>query len=106
MNANFFLKYEIVDADQMNAFEKRLRELLGRVRVNAVALVDSFDWSDSNLNSSLGVYNGNVYEKLFEFAQNSRLNSLSENNPAVEKYLKPFVEREKQRVLSSNRSKL
>ena len=43
-------------------------------RPEAVTLVDAFDYSDYNLNSALGRYDGNVYEDLFERAQVSPLN--------------------------------
>ena len=42
-------KYGIIDSEQLNRHQTRLFELLKRVRVNALALVDSFDWSDSHL---------------------------------------------------------
>ena len=63
--------------------------------MNAVALVDSWDWSDSNLCSTLGVYNGDVYEKLFEFARNSKLNE-HDVHPVFHKYMKPYAEKQKQ----------
>ena len=43
-------------------------------RPEAVALVDAFDYSDFVLNSSLGRYDGNVYEALFKYAQKAALN--------------------------------
>ena len=43
-------------------------------RPEAVALVDAFDYSDYALNSPLGCYDGNVYERLYETAQRSPLN--------------------------------
>jgi acyl-CoA oxidase len=35
------------------------------IRPNAVALVDAFDFSDTALNSSIGRYDGNVYEEMY-----------------------------------------
>lgn len=43
-------------------------------RPEAVTLVDAFDYSDYDLNSALGRYDGNVYEDLYKRAQASRLN--------------------------------
>lgn len=53
----------------------RIKELLSQLRVNAVALVDAFDFRDQKLNSVLGRYDGNVYENMFEWARNSPLNA-------------------------------
>ena len=35
--------------------------LLGELRPEAVSLVDAFDWSDFELKSTLGRYDGDVY---------------------------------------------
>lgn len=48
--------------------------LLDRLRVNAVALVDSFSFSDRLLGSVLGRFDGNVYDELYKWAANSPLN--------------------------------
>jgi acyl-CoA oxidase len=48
--------------------------LLARLRPNAVALVDSLDYSDRELHSVLGRRDGNVYPALLEWAQQSPLN--------------------------------
>ena len=47
---------------------------MSEIRPDAVALVDAFDVHDFILRSSLGKYDGNVYESLMEFAQKSPLN--------------------------------
>lgn len=47
---------------------------LQKVRPNAVALVDAWDWSDFTLKSALGKYDGNVYEALMEVAKRDPLN--------------------------------
>ena len=88
------LKYEIVSAKELDSYQSKLFELLQKIRVNALALVDSFDWTDANLNSTLGVYDGNVYEKLFEFARNSKFNQY-DVHPVYDKYLKPYVLKQK-----------
>ena len=41
-----------------------------------VALVDAFDIPDDFLASSIGCYDGNVYERLLECARNSCLNQV------------------------------
>jgi hypothetical protein len=49
-------------------------DLLDGIRPDAVSFVDSFDIPDNALNSTLGSYDGNVYERLFEHARRSPLN--------------------------------
>ena len=44
--------------------------------------------------SSLGVYDGNVYTNLYEFARNSKLNE-KEVHDSYNKYLKPYILRKK-----------
>lgn len=47
---------------------------MGEVRPECVALVDAFDLTDTALNSTIGRYDGNVYEAMFESAKKSVLN--------------------------------
>lgn len=53
--------------------------LLRRVRPNAIALVDSFKFPDYLLNSSLGRYDGKVYEDMAERAGREPINGLTMN---------------------------
>lgn len=64
--------------------------LLQEIRPNAVSIVDAFDIADEILSSPLGAWDGNVYERLFEEAQRSPLNSKPVSESYV-KYLKPFL---------------
>jgi len=36
--------------------------------------VDAFDFRDDQLDSCIGAYDGNVYERLYEFAKQAPLN--------------------------------
>jgi hypothetical protein len=45
------------------------------IRPDAVAVVDSFGFTDETLNSAIGREDGNVYEALFAYAKSSPLNS-------------------------------
>ena len=49
-------------------------KLLSIYRPNAVALVDSFDLHDETVASTLGQYDGNAYQALFESTQYEPLN--------------------------------
>ena len=45
-----------------------------RFRPDAVPLVDAFDFHDLTLNSALGCYDGNVYERLFKSTELDPMN--------------------------------
>lgn len=68
----------------------KLEKLLTALRPNAVGIVDGFDIPDVVLNSALGAYDGNVYERLFAEAQKSPLNQ-DKSNKSFHLYLKPFM---------------
>jgi len=63
------------------------------IRPNAVALVDAFDFPDNYLNSSIGGYDGNIYERLLEEARKNPLN-LVEPFDGYEEGLKPHLNKE------------
>jgi len=67
-------------------------EAMERLRPNAVALVDAFDIPDRILNSTIGRFDGNVYEALYEHA---RKNPLNKTEPFTGyEYLKPHLDLE------------
>lgn len=70
--------------------QSKLERLLTALRPNAVGIVDGFDIPDIILNSALGAYDGNVYERLFAEAQKSPLNQ-DKTNKSFHLYLKPFM---------------
>lgn len=74
----------------LERLQGRLESVLKRVRKYAVGLVDALDFPDYILNSTLGVYDGNVYEKLIEEAKKSPLNQ-EDVNRSFHLYLKPFM---------------
>ena len=49
-------------------------DILLVLRRNAVALVDAFDYTDDCLQSCIGCYDGEVYQRLFDNAKNSPMN--------------------------------
>ncbi|TKR72830.1 hypothetical protein L596_020225 [Steinernema carpocapsae] len=75
---------------QLLAMKQGIYTLLARLRPNAVALVDSLDFSDRELHSVLGRRDGNVYQALLEWAQQSQLNK-TDVLPTFEKYLGPMM---------------
>lgn len=84
------MRYVQISLDDLSTLQSRLLLVLGRIRPNAVGIVDSFDFCDAVLNSTLGAYDGNVYDRLLEDALKSPLNQEPVNR-SFELYLKPMM---------------
>lgn len=89
-NAADFLHDGFLSGAQVDAVRTAYLELLRLIRKDAILLTDAFDYTDQCLNSALGCYDGNVYERLFHWAQKSPTNT--QENPAYEKYLRPLLQ--------------
>ena len=68
-----------LSARQYELIKKEVMSLLANIRPNAVALVDSFKFPDYLLNSSLGRYDGKVYEDMTDRASREPINGLTMN---------------------------
>jgi len=66
--------YGLFNSRQMRTIRAASNKVCENLRPNAVALVDAFDYEDNVLNSTIGCYDGNVYERLWEGALKSKLN--------------------------------
>lgn len=84
------LRFTETTGSDIETLQIWLEDLLAAIRPNAVSLVDSFDFRDEVLASALGSYDGNVYERLFNAAQQSPLNA-EPVNKSFNLYLKPFL---------------
>ncbi|XP_004616528.2 peroxisomal acyl-coenzyme A oxidase 2 [Sorex araneus] len=89
-NAGDFLHDGFLSGAQVDMARTAYMDLLRLIRKDAILLTDAFDFTDQSLNSALGCYDGNVYERLFQWAQKSPTNT--QGNPAYEKYLKPLLQ--------------
>jgi acyl-CoA oxidase len=76
--------------DDVEKLQARLENSLQFLRTSAIGIVDGFDFSDQILDSTLGSYDGNVYENLFAAAKKSPLNQ-EDVNKSFHMYLKPFM---------------
>ncbi|PRD29520.1 UNVERIFIED_CONTAM: Peroxisomal acyl-coenzyme A oxidase 1 [Trichonephila clavipes] len=87
----YFLKILIgLSEVRLNEMHDYMLEMLALLRPNAVALVDAFDFHDMVLNSPLGCYDGNVYERLYEWAQKTPMNQ-KQVHDSYYKYLQPVM---------------
>ena len=66
----------ILENNQFEMVKEAINILLVQIRPDAVSIVDSFDISDNVLNSTIGRYDGNVYEALVEAANKSEMNKV------------------------------
>jgi acyl-CoA oxidase len=81
---------DMIDGPQFKLVRQAAYHLMAEIRPDCVTLVDSFDFPDYVLKSSIGRYDGNVYEALFDAAQKSVLNK-KEVFEGYEQYLKPHT---------------
>ncbi|XP_066268561.1 peroxisomal acyl-coenzyme A oxidase 1-like [Branchiostoma lanceolatum] len=96
-NSGDFLEAGYLTGTDVRQARRHINALMAKLRPDAVALVDAFDFPDGILKSVLGRYDGNVYEHLLEWAKASPLNK-TDVHQSYHKYLKPFLE--------ANRAKL
>ncbi|KAL1921131.1 uncharacterized protein VTP21DRAFT_10847 [Calcarisporiella thermophila] len=61
------------------------------LRPDAVSLVDAFDIPDNVLNSTIGRYDGNIYEALYEAAARSKLNEVDPFD-GYNELLRPYLD--------------
>ncbi|XP_037655126.1 peroxisomal acyl-coenzyme A oxidase 2 [Choloepus didactylus] len=89
-NVGDFLHDGFLSGAQADMVRTAYLDLLLLIRKDAILLTDAFDFTDQCLNSALGCYDGNVYGRLFEWAQKSPTNI--QGNPAYEKYIRPLLQ--------------
>ncbi len=76
--------------DHLTELRGKFSKLLAQIRPIAVSLVDAFDFRDESLLSTLGAYDGQVYQRMFDAALKSPLNK-TDVLPAFHKYVKPMM---------------
>ncbi|CAG9533626.1 unnamed protein product [Cercopithifilaria johnstoni] len=86
-----FRKADYMTDEQMKNVKCGIYEILGKLRPDAVAIVDSFDFSDRELHSVLGRRDGNVYAAMLEWVKHSELNK-TEVLSTFKKFLGPMME--------------
>jgi acyl-CoA oxidase len=76
-----FLLSKALQADQLQYLTPRLQELMKEIRPHAVRLVDAWSIPDYVLESALGSYDGDVYNRLFHKAHKENPLNLQTFNP-------------------------
>jgi len=85
-----FLEDGYFSGEQAGWVRNSILVMLNKVRPNAVALVDAWDFSDFFLQSALGRYDGNVYPAVMEAAKRDPLNQ-TEPGPGYKDHLKRLI---------------
>jgi acyl-CoA oxidase len=88
-----FLSTGCITPKHASLANDQLRSLYSQVRPNAIALVDSFNYTDHFLGSILGCYDGNVYPKLYEAAWKDPLND-SVVPDGYHQYIRPLLKQQ------------
>jgi len=81
---------EIIESNQYRLIKLAINDLLNHIRPDCIALTDAFDYHDNCLRSTIGRYDGNVYEALFDAAQKSILNQ-KDPFDGYQEYLRPHL---------------
>ncbi|XP_023162208.2 probable peroxisomal acyl-coenzyme A oxidase 1 isoform X2 [Drosophila hydei] len=76
--------------EDLNKLQARLEDALAKLRPDAVAIVDGFDFGDKQLNSTLGFHDGNMLERVFNAALKAPMNRKSVPK-SFHEHLGPFM---------------
>ncbi|KAF4318000.1 hypothetical protein BBO99_00007342 [Phytophthora kernoviae] len=86
-----FREDEYLSSKQVAMVRRKLVSLLPIVRKNCVLLTDAWDFTDFELNSTIGRYDGDIYRALVRRAADEPLNK-TQVPECYEAYLKPLLE--------------
>lgn len=85
-----FRRDDYISSAQGEMALQQLQKLLPPVRRNSVRLTDAWDFSDFELNSTIGRYDGDIYRALVAQTSHEPLNA-SEIPEGYEQYLRPLI---------------
>ncbi|OWY98793.1 Peroxisomal acyl-coenzyme A oxidase [Phytophthora megakarya] len=86
-----FRQDDYISSAQADKAHEQLTNLLPPVRKNVVRLTDAWDFSDFELNSALGRFDGDIYRALVEHAEKEPLNA-SQVPEGYNNYLRPLIQ--------------
>mmetsp|Transcript_94822 Transcript_94822/g.182235 ORF Transcript_94822/g.182235 Transcript_94822/m.182235 type:complete len:702 (+) Transcript_94822:48-2153(+) len=100
-NLSDLLMNDYATPAQGKALREQARDLLQVIRPEAVALVDSFCYSDNELNSAIGSYDGDVYKRLLDWAAQEPMNE----GPVIKgwhEHWKPLMDKARKQLADSS----
>eukprot|EP01118_Nematostelium_gracile_P012697 TRINITY_DN4676_c0_g1_i1.p1 TRINITY_DN4676_c0_g1~~TRINITY_DN4676_c0_g1_i1.p1 ORF type:complete len:1338 (-),score=335.21 TRINITY_DN4676_c0_g1_i1:47-4060(-) len=83
----------LFSTEQLKLLKACMLDTMEKIRPNAIAFTDAFDFSDRVLGSTIGGYEGNVYEALYSEALESPLNQ-TDPFDGYQDYLRPHLDLE------------
>lgn len=86
-----FRQHDYISSSQADLVREQVVRLLPIIRKNCVLLTDAWDFSDFELNSTIGCYDGDIYRTLVRRAADEPLNK-RQVPKGYEKYLKPLMQ--------------
>ncbi|EGZ19805.1 hypothetical protein PHYSODRAFT_298206 [Phytophthora sojae] len=86
-----FRQLDYISSHQVDLVREQIVRLLPVIRKNCVLLTDAWDFSDFELNSTIGRYDGDIYRALVKRAADEPLNK-TQVPEGYEKYLKPLIQ--------------
>ncbi|KAJ0391967.1 hypothetical protein P43SY_007526 [Pythium insidiosum] len=90
-NLGDFREDNYLSSHQSEQARQQLLALLPIVRKNAVLLTDAWDFTDFEINSTIGRYDGDIYNAMVRRAEDEPLNK-SQVPESYEEFLKPLIE--------------
>ncbi|KAG3110421.1 Peroxisomal acyl-coenzyme A oxidase 1 [Phytophthora idaei] len=86
-----FRQHDYFSSQQVDLVQQQIVRLLPIIRRNSVLLTDAWDFSDFELGSTIGRYDGDIYRALVKRAADEPLNK-TQVPEGYEKYLKPLIQ--------------
>ncbi|KAG6614494.1 acyl-CoA dehydrogenase/oxidase [Phytophthora cinnamomi] len=86
-----FRQHDYLSSSQADLAREQVVRLLPSIRKNSVLLTDAWDFSDFELGSTIGRYDGDIYRALVKRAADEPLNK-TQVPDGYEKYLKPLIQ--------------
>jgi len=86
-----FRQHDYLSSSQVDLVREQVVRLLPIIRKNCVLLTDAWDFSDFELNSTIGRYDGDIYRALVKRAADEPLNK-TQVPDGYEKHLKPLIQ--------------
>ncbi|CAI5721724.1 unnamed protein product [Hyaloperonospora brassicae] len=86
-----FRQNDYLSSKQAELVRQQVVHLLPVIRKNCVLLTDAWDFSDFELNSTIGGYDGDIYRALVKRVEDEPLNQ-TEVTAGYEEYLRPLIQ--------------
>lgn len=91
-NAGPFLQFGFYKPEHIPLIQSAIYGLYEKIRPQVIPLTDAFNFTDYVINSPLGCYDGNAYQRYFE--QVVRSNPIGTPHPYYERTIKPVLLRD------------